>query len=150
MPLEEIGNETAANDRDAASSRSKKRRTRNEPTPANEMDTNDPEPVVFKPVRKFKRYANKLIREKFAPTMNSLADMAIQGSLSHMKYFFEICGVRERIEQESDRKAEPSLAEVLLEEMRRQREAIAAQSPDIYGIDGMKTSGRYCEADAQG
>ena len=75
-----------------------------------------------KRVRNYKRHTTKLLSEEFPDIMQTLANKSKEGSLSHTKYLFEIGGVKEDIERQGQA-GEPSLAELLLEEVRKRQRA---------------------------
>jgi hypothetical protein len=148
MSEDETGEERCAQDGKTVRTSAKTRRTKAEPAIDPEAKTAEEKPV-FRRVRNFKRHTRKLMSDNFARIMNSLAEKAINGSVAHVKYLFEIGGVREELEREGDGKAEPSLAEVMLGEMRRQREEELARAKTGSGIGGGEAVGRYCGANAQ-
>ena len=88
-----------------------------------------------KRVRNYKRHTTKLLSEEFPEIMQTLANKSKEGSLSHTKYLFEIGGVKEDIERQGQ-VGEPSLAELLLAEVRK-RQATREKPPaeDAEGCD---------------
>src|SRR5271170_1288991 len=80
-----------------------------------------------KRVRNYKRHTAKLLSEEFPDIMQTLAKKSKEGSLSHTKYLFEIARVKEDIERQGQG-SEPSLAELLLAEVRKRR---AAGEPNV-------------------
>jgi hypothetical protein len=58
--------------------------------------------------------------------MKTTAEKSAKGSLPHTKYLFEIGGVKEEIQRQGQSNGEPSLAEILLAEVRRQSEPEAS------------------------
>ena len=89
-----------------------------------------------KRVRNYKRHTTKLLSEEFPDIMQTLANKSKEGSLSHTKYLFEIGRVKEDIERHGQGN-EPSLAELLLAEVRKRR---AAEEPNAE--NAMKASGK--------
>ena len=83
-----------------------------------------------------------MLREKFADIMGAMAQKSIEGSLSHTKYLFEIGGVREELLREIENNGEPTLADLLLEEVRRRRDLDAANSATeaIHGHGEVETA----------
>jgi len=87
-----------------------------------------------KRVRNYKRHTTKLLSEEFPDIMQTLANKSKEGSLSHTKYLFEIGRVKEDIERQGQG-SEPSLAELLLAEVRRRQ----AEVPSVESA--VKASG---------
>jgi hypothetical protein len=79
--------------------------------------------AASKPVRNYKTHTKKLIAKQFSGIMESMAVKSKEGSLAHAKFLFEIGGVKEELERQGRGKAEPSLADLLLAEVRRQHAA---------------------------
>jgi hypothetical protein len=77
--------------------------------------------VKDKPVHNYQSHAKKVVSGNFANIMQTLAEKSAKGSLSHTKYLFEIGGVKEDIQRQGQGKGEPSLADLLLAEMRKQK-----------------------------
>jgi hypothetical protein len=84
-----------------------------------------------KPVRNYKTHTKKLIAKQFSGIMESMAVKSKEGSLAHTKFLFEIGGVKEDLERQGRGKAEPSLADLLLAEVRRQH---AENGPGNKGL----------------
>jgi hypothetical protein len=84
-----------------------------------------------KPVRNYKTHTKKLIAKQFSGIMESMAVKSKEGSLAHVKFLFEIGGVKEDLERQGRGKSEPSLADLLLAEVRRQH---AANVPTVKGL----------------
>ncbi len=78
------------------------------------------------PVVDYKHHAKAVVLGKFADILEAMAEKSIQGSLPHIKYLFEIGGVEEEFQRRGDGSGEPSLADLLLAEVRRQRMAECA------------------------
>jgi len=78
------------------------------------------------PVVDYKHRAKAVVLGKFADILEAMAEKSIQGSLPHIKYLFEIGGVEEEFQRRGDGSGEPSLADLLLAEVRRQRMAEGA------------------------
>jgi hypothetical protein len=91
----------------------------------------DADETESKPVHNYKRHTKKLIAKQFSGIMESMAVKSKEGSLAHAKFLFEIGGVKEDLERQGRGKAEPSLADLLLAEVRRQH---AANGPAVKGL----------------
>ena len=78
------------------------------------------------PVTDFQSYAKEVVSRQFANIMKAMAEKSAKGSLAHTKYLFEIAGVKEEIQRQGQSNGEPSLAEILLAEVRRQSEPEAS------------------------
>jgi len=102
-----------------------------------------------KPVKNFKRHTSKVISEEFSDIVETMANKSKAGSLAHTKYLFEIGGVKEEIQRQGQGKGEPSLADLLLAEVRRQRSADAARASEKAADDDMDDSATDCGAKAQ-
>jgi hypothetical protein len=77
-----------------------------------------------KPVRNYLRHARKRISVDFDDIVEAMSKKSIEGSLPHVKYLFEIGGVKEEIARQGEGKREPSLAQLLMAELKKkQREA---------------------------
>ena len=73
------------------------------------------------PVEDYQRHTKKVVSGKFASIMKTMAERSEKGSLPHTKFLFEIGGVKEEIRRRGRGDAEPSLADLLLAEIRKQR-----------------------------
>jgi hypothetical protein len=91
-----------------------------------------------KPVRNYQRHTKTLIAQGFSEIMEAMAQRSIEGSLAHTKFLFEIGGVKEDIERKSKDKREPSLATLLLAEVRRRNKAQALAAK--RSADGVTTT----------
>jgi hypothetical protein len=105
------------------------------------------EPDTAKPVRNYRRHTKKLISESFSDIMKNMAKDSIAGSLAHTKYLFDIGGVKEDIQRKAGGKGEPSLAELLLAEVRKQgskelsRNADEADRTDSAEVESKTSEG---------
>jgi hypothetical protein len=90
-----------------------------------------------KSVTDFLSHTKELLIEKFADIMETIAQKSIEGSLSHTKYLFEIGGVREELLRQVQNNGEPSLAELLLAEVKGHRDA---EQPTV--VETVNTCGR--------
>ncbi len=91
-----------------------------------------------KRVRNYRRHAKGVIAENFVTIMTTMAEKSNEGSLSHTKYLFEIGGVKEDIQRQGQGKPEPSLAELLLAEVKKRQGArllTAGETPPDAGSD---------------
>lgn len=91
--------------------------------------------AAVKRVRNYRKHAKKELSEAFPVIVQTLVKKAEEGSLTHAKLLFDIGGVKDAAKAEgrkrksSDR--EPSLAEMLLDEVKKRREeAAGAESPE--------------------
>lgn len=97
-----------------------------------------------RPVRNYKTHTKKLIAEQFSGIMESIAVKSKQGSLAHAKFLFELGGVKKELERQGRDKREPSLADLLQAEVRRQQ---AESGPAIRGFLGTGEAPRPAAAD---
>ena len=74
------------------------------------------------PVTDFQSHTRELLTGRFANIMEAMAQKSVEGSLAHTKYLFEIGGVREELQRQAQNDGEPTLAELLLAEVRRHRD----------------------------
>ncbi|AXC13595.1 hypothetical protein ACPOL_4320 [Acidisarcina polymorpha] len=109
-----------------------------------------------KPVRNYRRHTKGVISGRFAKIMVRMAEASEKGSLPHTKYLFDIGGVKEDIHRQKRGKAEPSLADLLLAEIRKQHADEASKSGGDIKVDSeavsngdMKERGVNCGAKEQ-
>jgi hypothetical protein len=115
------------------------------------------------PLSEFQSHAQEILSRRFADILESMAQKSVEGSLPHTKYLFEICGVNEELQRLAQNEGEPSLAELLLAEVRRHRELEAgspaepaseetggrADNPRAALADNTKTRDENCGANAK-
>jgi predicted transcriptional regulator len=89
-------------------------------------DETEAEIAVEVPAEHYQSHAKKVVAGNFANILDRMAKEAVEGSLSHTKYLFEIGGVKEDIER-LGQEAEPSLVDLFHEEIRKQRAAEEAR-----------------------
>jgi len=107
------------------------------------------------PAEHYQSHAKKVVSGNFANILDRMAKKSVEGSLSHTKYLFEIGGVKEDIER-LGQEAEPSLADLLHEEIQKQRAAEEARRRDAEEragfdarVDPNEDSGADCGAKQQ-
>ena len=105
--------QTDSNEIPAKQAPMRKRRSSTEPIAQSEAT------VKSKRVTDFQSHAREVVTEKFADIMEAMAQESIQGSLPHTKYLFEIGGIKEELQRQVENNGEPTLADLLLEEVRR-------------------------------
>lgn len=90
------------------------------------------------PVTDFQSHTRELLTGRFANIMEAMAQKSAEGSLSHTKYLFEIGGVRGELQRQAQNDGEPTLAELLLAEVRRHRdeETSSAAAGNTIEADG--------------
>ena len=74
------------------------------------------------PAEQYQSLAKQVVSTNFLDILEMMAKKSVEGSLPHAKYLFQIAGVKEDIER-FGQEAEPSLADLLIEEVRKQRAA---------------------------
>jgi hypothetical protein len=107
-------------------------------------------PADERPVVNFQSLAKEAVSRKFAKIMKTMAKKSEEGSLSHTKYLFEIGGVKEEIQRKDPNDAEPSLADLLLTEMRRQRSGETPSAADSAMEDKVSANGETGAAESAG
>jgi hypothetical protein len=111
--------------------------------------------VLEIPVEEYQSHAKKVVSENFAHIVQTMAEKSAKGSLSHTKYLFEIGGVKEEIQRQGQGEDEPSLADLLLAEIRKRQtaEETAAEDADKAsaesGAADTEERGKDCGAKAQ-
>jgi hypothetical protein len=80
-------------------------------------------PTESRPVTDFLSHTKGLLTEQFASILETIVDKSLEGSLPHTKYLFEIGGVKEELQRQVQNNGEPTLAELLLAEVKRHRDA---------------------------
>lgn len=93
-----------------------------------------------KRVRNYEGHARKIISVEFLSILEALAKKSVQGSLAHTKYLFEIGGVKEDIKRRVRAKNEPSLAELLVAEIRKRKIEDLPVIPEDTGASGATES----------
>jgi hypothetical protein len=71
------------------------------------------------PISDFQSHTQEIIASRFAEIIAAMAQKSAEGSLSHTKYLFDIGGVKDELQQQGQDNDEPTLAELLLAEVRR-------------------------------
>lgn len=93
-----------------------------------------------KRVNNFKRHAKREISEAFPAIVDGLVERAKEGSLTHTKFLFDIGGVKDKPLSQEKREREPSLSEMLLEEVtKRHDESAAAEAlpqEELVAVEG--------------
>jgi hypothetical protein len=92
--------------------------------------------------RNYKKHAKELIAAEFPEIMKAMAEKSKQGSLGHAKFLFEIGGLKEELERQGRGRAEPSLADLLMAEIKRQNaksDAASEQSANGEAGDRLPT-----------
>lgn len=79
--------------------------------------------TVTIPISEFQNHAKEILTRRFVDIMETMAQKSAEGSMPHTKYLFEIGGVKEELQRLAENEGEPSLAEMLMAEVRRHREA---------------------------
>jgi hypothetical protein len=79
-----------------------------------------------KRVNNYKRHAKREISEAFPEIVDVLVERAKEGSLTHAKFLFDIGGVKDKPLSQEKREREPSLSEMLLEEVAKRHDESAA------------------------
>jgi hypothetical protein len=87
------------------------------------------------PVTDFQSHTKELLTGRFANIMEAMAQKSAEGSLAHTKYLFEIGGVREELQRQSENNGEPTLAELLLAEVRRHRGEETSSAEAMHTIE---------------
>ena len=91
----------------------------------------------------FLTHLRRIITEKFASIIETIAQKSAEGSLPHTKYLFDIGGVKEGLRNEVQNNGEPSIAELLLGEVNKHK--AAAQPTTIETVETpSKTEGEPC------
>jgi hypothetical protein len=83
----------------------------------------------------FLSHLRKIITEKFANIIEAIAQKSAEGSLPHAKYLFDIGGVKEGLRNQVQKDGEPSIAELLLAEVNKHKDA----APPT-GVETVETS----------
>lgn len=86
-------------------------------------------------VTDFQSHTKELLTGRFANIMETMAQKAAEGSLAHTKYLFEIGGVREELQRQAQNDGEPTLAELLLAEVRRHRGEETSSAEAMHTIE---------------
>ena len=94
-------------------------------------------------VTDFQGHTKELLAVKFANIMATMAQKSVEGSLSHTKYLFEISGVREELQRQVQNNGEPTLAELLMAEVKRHRDEAALTKAETIEASG-KTESQGC------
>ena len=87
------------------------------------------------PVTDFQSHTRELLTRRFANIMEVMAQKSAEGSISHTKYLFEIGGVREELQRQAQSDGEPTLAELLLAEVRRHRHEETSSAAERHTIE---------------
>lgn len=94
-------------------------------TPAAKRERKAP----VKRVRNYKKHAKRELSEAFPVIVQTLVKKAEEGSLTHAKLLFDIGGVKDAAKEDGRKRKgpnhEPSLAEMLLDEVKKRREEAA-------------------------
>jgi len=96
------------------------------------------------PVTDFLGRTKEILTEKFADIVEALAQKSVEGSLPHTKYLFEIAGLKEEFLRQVQNNGEPTLAELLLAEVKRHRDE-ATSAPAETGMARIETEGTLCD-----
>jgi hypothetical protein len=81
-----------------------------------------------KRVKNYKRHAKREISVAFPTIVKTLVEQAKKGSLTHTKFLFDIGGVKDKPLSQEKREREPSLSEMLLEEVAKRHDESAAET----------------------
>jgi hypothetical protein len=115
-----------------------KRRLRSgsESIPAESISSQEGEAFVEEgPIQNFKEYIGKMISRDFPKLLDALVNKCIMGSLSHLKYLFELGGVKEEMERQGEGGERLSIAEVLMAAIRSRPSTDADEQAERLGGD---------------
>jgi len=96
-----------------------------------------------RPVTDFLSLTKKILTERFASIIEALAQKSSEGSLPHTKYLFDIGGLREELLRQVKNDGEPSVAELLLAEVKRHRDLETAATVETVKTAGETASEAY-------
>jgi hypothetical protein len=100
------------------------------------------------PISDFQRHTKKIVADRFAEIIAAMAQKSAEGSPSHTKYPFDIGGVMDELQRQGQDGDEPTLAELLLAEVRR-HQTEQTQTSDAAGSAALDQVEASAESDAE-